>query len=634
MIVGSNFENKKLLRRPRPEEGESLMGYLVRVAEENGYARPGWLFDMSVSPASLPMRQSDPAALAAVLGIEVDTLADTCYWPLVGRGRHKTRSFLGVELPDAAVKLKRPKVCPACLGQKPFRRAIWDLSVVACCPTHGNRLLDRCPGCARDLAWSSARVASCGYCGLDLSTVVAAEADAKAVALTTYVLCQLGQGNGHRPAGFSVLDDLTPNDLCRLIIFLGLYSVQDASGYGARACAHLSVRAAYDMIAQAARVLDEWPTNFFALLELIRTRAPAGAGTTGLAHDLGSFYEALGKDFRGRAFDFLWAALQDYANTRWDGGLVSRRNSRLKLAPVESRKYMDRQEAAKVLRCAPTMIDRMIEEGHLKGHVLATGARKLSLVERRSVIRRLDEEANTITPYRAGILLGLSEVPFRAIVERGLLNPLPDVPINRSRTMLLDRMEVEAFIKRVVGDAPQYVGGEEDLVGFPIAVRMLTTVGLGIADLLEMVVRDQINVKACDTREVGVRQCCFAFADMEKILERNAMAPEDVLSLPEAAAELCLKQEVLYGLVKRGLLQTRETKIGVRFMRTIARDEVERFRTCYVSAAECAKARGKSPKALVENLRNEGLQPVTGPNVDGGRQYFFERAGVDGAVAE
>lgn len=50
-----------------------------------------------------------------------------------------------------------------------------------------------------------------------------------------------------------------------------------------------------------------------------------------------------------------------------------------------------------------------------------------------------------------------------------------------------------------------------------------------------------------------------------------------------------------------------------------------RFRETYVSGAELAQARGTLPKALVAVVADAGIAPVTGPSVDGGRQYLYRR---------
>jgi hypothetical protein len=95
------------------------------------------------------------------------------------------------------------------------------------------------------------------------------------------------------------------------------------------------------------------------------------------------------------------------------------------------------------------------------------------------------------------------------------------------------------------------------------------------------------------------------------------------LGVGDAAASLGVKEEVVYQLVSRGLLAATGS---VRFGGSrVAVDELERFRETYISLAALAKQRKTSSQALLCKLC---VGPVTGPTVDGGRQYFLRRSEV------
>lgn len=52
------------------------------------------------------------------------------------------------------------------------------------------------------------------------------------------------------------------------------------------------------------------------------------------------------------------------------------------------------------------------------------------------------------------------------------------------------------------------------------------------------------------------------------------------------------------------------------------------FEAAFVSAATLALRLKTSPRHLAHLLQEEGVQPLTRPTVDGGRQTFFRTAGV------
>ena len=94
------------------------------------------------------------------------------------------------------------------------------------------------------------------------------------------------------------------------------------------------------------------------------------------------------------------------------------------------------------------------------------------------------------------------------------------------------------------------------------------------------------------------------------------------MSVDCAAKALGLKQQVAYQLVQSGLLETDPPSgKGVR----ISTDQLQQFQANYVSLAELARIRGCSSRNLLEALPTK---PVTGPTVDGNRQYFYRRSEV------
>jgi hypothetical protein len=89
-----------------------------------------------------------------------------------------------------------------------------------------------------------------------------------------------------------------------------------------------------------------------------------------------------------------------------------------------------------------------------------------------------------------------------------------------------------------------------------------------------------------------------------------------------AAKALGLKQQVAYQLVRNRLLQGDPIAgKGVR----VSTDALEQFQATYVSLAEIARISGCSPRKLLQALPTK---PVTGPTVDGNRQYFYRRSEV------
>ncbi|MDK6080432.1 hypothetical protein QPM04_25820, partial [Massilia varians] len=95
------------------------------------------------------------------------------------------------------------------------------------------------------------------------------------------------------------------------------------------------------------------------------------------------------------------------------------------------------------------------------------------------------------------------------------------------------------------------------------------------------------------------------------------------VSISRAAELLGLKEQVVYELVARNFLVADVVAKGGRAFRRIALPSLQNFEETYIAVAELAKQRSTSSKALLQQITTRA---VTGPDIDGARQYFFRRA--------
>ncbi len=118
------IQSRRLVARSSPEADESLYGWAVRLADANGYA---------------------------------NARAIRCQCLEMG---------LGLLYFD-----KRPKICPACLADRPILKSVWNLRNWAYCPQHLCKLIQACPFCHHTLRRGQHSVTHCGnrFCAGNLS---------------------------------------------------------------------------------------------------------------------------------------------------------------------------------------------------------------------------------------------------------------------------------------------------------------------------------------------------------------------------------------------------------------------------------------------------------------------------------
>jgi hypothetical protein len=98
------------------------------------------------------------------------------------------------------------------------------------------------------------------------------------------------------------------------------------------------------------------------------------------------------------------------------------------------------------------------------------------------------------------------------------------------------------------------------------------------------------------------------------------------VSVDTAAKQLGLKQQVAYGLVKNQLLPaTYDERKGYR----VSQAQITEFESNYVSLVELARQQRTSPRKLLQAITE---RPVTGPTVDGSRQYYYRRSDLVGSM--
>lgn len=151
--------------------GESLPGYLLRLAEANGYAgiqpllRATGLWT-SKNGYSFKLR-ARPDLLAAIGRMAV---GDPHHLDSHGAKELKGQTYLfhSLLVDGDALLPERTQVCPQCLVEDGFVKEELELGPVTACSRHHSRLIDACPACGYPLRWTRTSLMHCGKCGTDL----------------------------------------------------------------------------------------------------------------------------------------------------------------------------------------------------------------------------------------------------------------------------------------------------------------------------------------------------------------------------------------------------------------------------------------------------------------------------------
>ena len=137
-----------LQSHPKAQPGESSLGYLLRLADRNGYYE---LKDLLIETNSLGVfhqhsQYSELSSLAQNLGN-------------VGNIQHLNPEIVDVNkgflthVTYAPVLSSKPRVCPACMAEGSKIKADWHIMQITHCEKHHVELIDKC-SCNTDFEWN------------------------------------------------------------------------------------------------------------------------------------------------------------------------------------------------------------------------------------------------------------------------------------------------------------------------------------------------------------------------------------------------------------------------------------------------------------------------------------------------
>jgi TniQ len=194
---------------------ESALGFLLRMAEENGHpSTDSTVMDIGVRRAGIARgvpehinrlaaeARTTPAALLA-------------YSPVL---RDDDKLVLRGHVVDKYLHFGVRRLCPGCIAESNHHRFWWDLVPVSMCPRHRLELVGACP-CGAELGWRDGGVSICTDCGAqDRYRFERRPAEAKVLRSDAYILSRFGVGSAET---VQVLDSLPMADVFKMLERVG-----------------------------------------------------------------------------------------------------------------------------------------------------------------------------------------------------------------------------------------------------------------------------------------------------------------------------------------------------------------------------------------------------------------------------
>lgn len=593
--------------RPRPHPGEWAYGYLVRVAEANGYESPRALW-RGLGPRRTGSISSVRYALRLSLA-EWRFLSGP--WPRFCR----VEQVLAEGLAPSDYCHDHLRWCPHCLAEQRFLQARWVIKLCVVCPEHKCYLRDTCTVCHQYQRPERAMLDRC-LCGASLICIPPERIAEDELRLQLAFQGALaGQAQEGAPS-LSVAAWITLFHRAA-----ALFDAERESRSGQIPGLH-RLDLAIAVNRQLASLLAAWPAGFHRYLGDLQRRAEQPSFS--LVRTFGRLYRWLYRDFEGDEFAFLREAFEDYLREHW-WGLLCRRNRRLGTRTTGSRK------TAQAIAAAAGTTPARVRQLHLAGWVEADIAAQPSGRRTWSFPASQVEPiatliADGLTLKDAATYLQLPKHRVRELIAADMIKPLLSTAGHGAATWLISRHQLDD-LGRTYSERQAPVAEEVHQAYVPL-VQILKAWGLEAGAFPALLHALQSGVLAAahtrDMESTGLGGLLLPRRGVQAWLEHWRQASGRDYSITDVATILSIKAQVAYHLVRCGLLES-TSSTQARVCR-VSQEGIAKFEARYISLVEIAKRSGTSPKQALHRLQ---IHPVVGPAIDGCRQYFYLRSDVE-----
>jgi hypothetical protein len=581
------MKNRSLLvRHPTHDPTESLMGYILRLAQVNGYDTPWSLLTFA------GMRQCE----ARTAGIRVSKLAavtnrtEDDIEPIVYSNHPNPRicCLLQHPIPTMYLRLTKPALCPFCVEKKGFIEAHWDLAFMTGCPVHRIGLLTECPKCQQPLSRFRRGLLECSCGGSFLEAKLAqlptSDADLLDVIRRKVLRDPLQLNYGSRIPSVQMMK-LDLYEMLHFIYALGRHGLRGAQ-------TNDNFKRLEPIISSAANVLTNWPSHLFTLLGTIvgSDRTP----TTGYARGpLSSVYTSLikGKGTEvGKKGDFLRYALSDFAEMRWGFG-PGKRILFGREGTERSARYIGLGELARRLRVHPATANHLVDRGEIPSDTI-----KIGKYERKII----DSEQINVAPVAEGTVYRVRVAARKIGIPARLLEQLKTEGYYKCnhlpRTLPgFHKRDVGEFIKKltslVTSEADNCFGRRITFARALCSIRFSFEMQLCF---MSAILSRQLPVVGSSGKTVkGLLISEQEFRSFTDLQLGKLYGPTD--SYKRASEILRCKPGSISGLVQRRRLET--VKIGE--YRRVSQESIVRFQKEYVPLSVIAADVSTSSRALM-----------------------------------
>jgi hypothetical protein len=604
-----------LVRHPAPFPTESLVGYVLRLAEENGYASPWSVYSLAgLKQSEIRTSGFKLEKLATIINRPASELESIGYSAPPNQPRWAR--LLGHSLVPTDLNIVNPGLCPRCVAEKGFIEAHWHLTLMIGCPVHECISAQCCAKCGKRVRLFRPGLLECDCGGnlMECALPLLPKADAALLDIIRRKVLGL-------PADDENPLSLPRDQLMAMNLRSMLLVVRALGRHRLIADGRTSLEDERQLVSAAARVLLDWPKNFIALLLDIGKRLPQN-GKGGVRKQFEPIYGAL---FKNRAInpreqtDFLGEAFLEFAENHWGRGYVDPKLLKRARGKDASR-FITRSEFAAQVGIHVLTASRLLKEQQITSRRVQCGKSERILVDLSGNKTPRTCPGRIYMERDAAKRMGLSVGVLRALKNSGIFEFNHLLPTKGG----YHELDIDAFTKRLLALAPP-AGPARGKASEYITVK---TVMSGHHDSRETKVNVVRALLAKSLVIFGNTDGTIAGLLMDRaeygrfVTSVRSRAAGDTMPSYIVEKHLLCDASVVPELLRMGLLEGHSSPAGVR----ITNGSVEAFKSRYISLASIANSIGTtSTRTLMHLCKKAGIKLLLVPRTGQRAQQPFIR---------
>jgi len=607
-----------LVRTPSHFPTESLLGYVLRVSESNGYETPWHILSYAnIRPGQMTAAGFPTEKLATVLNRSADALDGISYCGTDEAGQRGFRLLghsLGRGLKYAPLRLRHPAICPHCIAEHGHIDAFFDLTLAVACPRHHCTLLQQCPACETQLSWFRPGLLTC-KCGALLSDTATEAAPAELVDLMEVLWALVHrQEKAERQLNLptSQLLNMQLRSLLLKLPDLGRWSNPDA------------VSNPTELALGAAGALADWPSGFHRFLSRVgrRSLGDKTPAAFGFRKQFDQLYNQLFKvESCGSEFDWLRDEFVRFGLTEWGEAVV---DAKLLRGNAIEHRYVTKKELARQLGVSPVTLRKWHRDGLLEMKTIPT---------KHQIRYVADSQADGLRPPipAEGDVLGVRAAAAYLGVPVSVLNHLKATGMMEIKHRLHQRhcfhqADLDAFRMRLLDLCPaQPIGEQVDAVDL---ARILREYRFHSSDHKAEFVAAYLagDITSIGRNGTTLADIMFAAETVTTYAaEVRSKSAGGTLTHSEAAKAIRIDADVIASLQRMGYLDTVQGRESLR----ISQESVDVFNNRFASLNGIAADVGSSSKRLLRLCACGDIAVLSIPRSQRSPAPFIKRKDID-----